>query len=441
MIRKFAAMSLITFSSALLHATQITVNVVNPVKNPPVLYLPDGKSLPIELDAQGQGQISFNLPQAGYVKVGYNYTTRLFWVDATSTLNLSFHGDSFYKDIQIQGDHLKINKYLNGEKLPCISINDTELPEDRFLQKADSLLQSNLAYVKKLNLPESFKQTEAKRLVYYTYQALPSYQTFHRRICQMPDFNASDAYWNKLKEATAFDGQLLSMEDYQSYLLEAVGQLSRHAYPELKKMDRLTAFLTHHVQDAKITEYLVYRQVYSYVKRNGLDDAESYLKAFDTYVKDNQMKGRFQQLCDQINSLNPGAFSVDFNATNLKGETVSLKELKGNYVFIDIWATWCVPCRKELPFMKKLEEKYHDAPIRFVSISCDTNRKAWEKKVTQDQLKGIQLIFSDDSFMKKYMVQGIPRFILLDQEGRILSAEMTRPSDPTTTKALDELLK
>ena len=441
-LKKIAAWSFLSLSFTLLHATDITVNVSQPLQQTtPVLYLPNGKSLPIELDANGQGKIAFSFKEAGYVKVGYHYVTRLFWVDPTSSLQLSFNGNSFYQEIQIGGDHQKINEYLNGEKLPFATINDTELSEAAFLQKSDSLLQSNLERVKKLNLPADFKEREAERVVYYTYQSLPAYPTFHRRICKDPAFKPSAAYWNKLKEVTRLDGHLLNLEDYQTYLIEAVRELSKNEYPEQKKIERLTAYLSQHVSEPKIAEYLVFKHVYSHVKNHGLNEVEAYLQAFDTYVKDPQMKGRFQQLCDQMNSLNPGAFSADFNATNLKGEKVSLKDLKGKYIFIDIWATWCVPCRKELPFMKKLEERYKDKDIHFVSISCDTNRKAWEKKVTQDQLQGIQLHFSDDSFLKKYMVQGIPRFILLDQQGRILSAEMTRPSDPATTQVLDDLLK
>ena len=120
--------------------------------------------------------------------------------------------------------------------------------------------------------------------------------------------------------------------------------------------------------------------------------------------------------------------------------TVSSEDLKGKVVLINIFATWCGPCQREIPHLQKLEEKYHGKDIYFVSISCDNNKKAWENRVRAG-LKGIQLHFvNGDTFMNDYMIKGIPRFILLDKEGKIISVDMSRPSDPKTIAKLDELL-
>ena len=90
---------------------------------------------------------------------------------------------------------------------------------------------------------------------------------------------------------------------------------------------------------------------------------------------------------------------------------------------------------------KELEEKYAGKDIHFVSLSCDKNKKAWENMVTKDQLKGIQLhMGTDRTFMDAYLINGIPRFILLDRDGKIISANMTRPSDPKTAEKFNELL-
>ena len=120
--------------------------------------------------------------------------------------------------------------------------------------------------------------------------------------------------------------------------------------------------------------------------------------------------------------------------------TVNSEDLKGKVVLINIFATWCGPCQREIPHLQKLEEKYHGKDIYFVSISCDKNRKVWENRVRAG-LKGIQLHFvNGDTFMNDYMIKGIPRFILLDKEGKIISVDMSRPSDPKTIAKLDELL-
>ena len=61
----------------------------------------------------------------------------------------------------------------------------------------------------------------------------------------------------------------------------------------------------------------------------------------------------------------------NFNLPNQNGETISLSDLKGKYVYIDVWATWCGPCIAEIPSLKKVEKLYHNKNIEFVSISID----------------------------------------------------------------------
>lgn len=134
-----------------------------------------------------------------------------------------------------------------------------------------------------------------------------------------------------------------------------------------------------------------------------------------------------------------GQQSAPFDYENHKGGKTSLADLKGKYVYIDMWATWCGPCKKEIPFLKSVEEKYHDKNIEFVSISVDKNKEAWTKMVSEKELGGIQLHSGDDrEFSKAYEVTGIPRFILLDPNGNIVDADAPRPSSPKLIEVFTE---
>ena len=135
-----------------------------------------------------------------------------------------------------------------------------------------------------------------------------------------------------------------------------------------------------------------------------------------------------------------------FDYLNHKGGTTKLDELKGKYVYIDVWATWCGPCRAEIPSLKKIEEKYHGKNIEFVSISVDVQKdfEKWKKFVTDKQLGGIQLFADKDwnsDFIKSFGINSIPRFILIDPKGNVVSADAARPSDPKLQEELDTLLK
>ncbi|WGH74139.1 TlpA disulfide reductase family protein [Tenacibaculum tangerinum] len=127
---------------------------------------------------------------------------------------------------------------------------------------------------------------------------------------------------------------------------------------------------------------------------------------------------------------------------NNAGGTTSLDDLKGKYVYIDLWATWCQPCKNEIPFLKKVEKQYHDKNIEFVSISVDKQRdyQTWKQMIVDKELSGVQLYAKEDrTFMDAYRVSGIPRFILLDPEGNIVDANAPRPSDPKLIELFQSL--
>ncbi|NDI97972.1 TlpA family protein disulfide reductase [Flavobacterium sp. LaA7.5] len=138
--------------------------------------------------------------------------------------------------------------------------------------------------------------------------------------------------------------------------------------------------------------------------------------------------------------------SPQFTYENHNGGTTALSDLKGKYVYIDVWATWCAPCRKEIPHLQELEEKYKDKNIAFVSISIDKQKdhEKWEQMVKENSLGGIQLIADKDwesDFIQAYDVISIPRFILVDPKGNVVKANAPRPSEPAITELLDNLLK
>ena len=138
--------------------------------------------------------------------------------------------------------------------------------------------------------------------------------------------------------------------------------------------------------------------------------------------------------------LKPGSPALKFRYKDIKGNWVELKDFKGKYVYIDIWATWCGPCKAEIPHLQQLEKEMKGKKIVFVSISCDENKAEWEKYVKKQCLGGVQLYMGKGKDMKNfYQIEAIPRFILLDKKGNIVDAYMTRPSDEKTKKTLIKL--
>lgn len=134
-----------------------------------------------------------------------------------------------------------------------------------------------------------------------------------------------------------------------------------------------------------------------------------------------------------------------FTYASVKGKKVSLASLRGKYVYIDIWATWCGPCKKEIPYLMEIEKSYKGRKIHFVSLSVDSpkDKEKWKKYVSDNHLEGLQLIADnaiESDFIKKFNIAAIPRFILISPDGKIISADAKRPSDPALKAQLDSLL-
>ena len=127
------------------------------------------------------------------------------------------------------------------------------------------------------------------------------------------------------------------------------------------------------------------------------------------------------------------------------GKKVSIQSLRGKYTYIDIWATWCGPCCKEIPFVEKLVEQMKDnSRLQFVSFSVDADREAWKAKLEKDHPAWTQFILDEQNnqiFSDALGITGIPRFVVLGPDGTIVNQEAPRPSDPGIVDYLTELTK
>ena len=142
--------------------------------------------------------------------------------------------------------------------------------------------------------------------------------------------------------------------------------------------------------------------------------------------------------------LKKGAPSPSFSYPDTEGNLVSLEDLKGKYVYVDVWATWCGPCKQEIPFLKEMDATYKDTNLAIVSLSIDQmkHKDKWLQMIKDEQLTGIHVLADNDwnsEFVQAYSITGIPRFILIDTEGNIISANAPRPSDPALKEMLSTL--
>lgn len=124
---------------------------------------------------------------------------------------------------------------------------------------------------------------------------------------------------------------------------------------------------------------------------------------------------------EKLNSILTGKKAPDFSLPDRNGKNYTLQGLlEGNqYLLLDFWASWCAPCRKGIPAMKEYAEKYAGKGLKVIGISLDSNRKAWEKALEEEQMPWLNLL--DNGKLKTlFHINGIPAVFLIDSKGIVL---------------------
>lgn len=134
-------------------------------------------------------------------------------------------------------------------------------------------------------------------------------------------------------------------------------------------------------------------------------------------------------------------FPENVTLTDVDGNKVDFSSFKGRYVYIDLWASWCVPCCREVPQLQQLEKELDNKDVVFLSISIDKKEEAWKAKMKALNMHGNQLLNSDNSLCEMLNVTGIPFFLIYDKEGKLYMYDAPRPGNVDKTKSLLESLK
>lgn len=161
-------------------------------------------------------------------------------------------------------------------------------------------------------------------------------------------------------------------------------------------------------------------------RKLSLDSAQLFYNSFTPEVKNSVAGKNINADILARKASAPGSMAPVFIKTDIDGKSIDLASFRNkNYVLLDFWASWCVPCREEGPRLKQIYNRYHNRGLEVISISWDSKEKDWKDAIKQDStdmyhhVPGNMFLPGDVSMRGKYSIAGIPTFILIDKEGRI----------------------
>ena len=139
--------------------------------------------------------------------------------------------------------------------------------------------------------------------------------------------------------------------------------------------------------------------------------------------------------------LQPGQPAPEFTLDDLDGQPVSLSQFKGQVVLLDFWASWCVPCIGDLPFLREAKKKMDGWPVVFLNISIDGDEDDWREAIDKHKIEGVHVrAGSASEVAKSYQVMGVPSYYLVDLQGLIVEHEGFRGNADELVAIIEESL-
>ena len=401
----------------------------------------------IPVDEKGNFSGSFKVLEPGlyFIKQGKAYSN--IFLTNSYDLNVNIDTKEFSKSMEFKGEGTDFNQYLkNKSNLKASLVGDAKtffvVSIDSFLARIENYSAKMKQQLEGTKLVKEDRDL-AQKLIEYDYLLIRNnYQKFYVYHTKTEPF-IPENYLDPIRNLDMNDAQAYNNSMDYRYLIVDKWRISE---ADAKKKNAnhsiidFTAAFADKIQYEPVRDQIV-RMLFNQVDARNPNYELNYQK-IKPMIKVGKSKEELEKRLATAQTNRTGMSLASFDYENHKGGKTSLASLKGKYVYIDIWATWCGPCVREFPELTKLIDDYKsNQQIEFVCISIDSKEDyaKWRSFVTEKKVGGLQLIADKGlaaDFMKFLNVSLIPRNVLIDPQGNIISSAGLRPSDKATRETL-----
>lgn len=359
-------------------------------------------------------------------------------------------------DIQFSGDNIQENQYLLIHSDFKKTLPDNNYAafytqnESDFIKGVEERTQELVRHsqdYQKINgvFDSDFSDLLALDITFESALIKMNYPEYYQFFLPDSTLVLSETYDSFLQNIDTDDSDQLSVPNYHEFLpvfldftarRDTSSQQVSYNLKKYKKIDPLFS-------DNEVRSVL-YLQLAEDMISTSIDD---FNEIYDDFVKKNiqpefKVKNLLQGFENKKHLLR-GQKAPDGIFHTLDARDVSFNDFRGKVLYVDVWATWCGPCIREIPYLEKKQEQYRQRDVVFISISVDEEKGPWEYMVKDKKLKGQQWYAPgawQSSLAQDYRITGIPRFIIIDREGHIFNAYAPRPSFDEFDQVMEDVL-
>ena len=351
-----------------------------------------------------------------------------------------------YVDYKEKKSNIANSFWQNPPKIYALPISDYKTRIDSLNNVYQELFQEYQSTTK-----SDWIAVEAATLKYNYLESFMIYPIYFK-LNTGKDANLGSDFYDYEKEIEFNNPLLLASEKYKTFLLDYFRIKAREKMKVETRLETSSDFkflleeqlalMDEWIENSEVKTFFVFKSIADHIKRFGGEDIANIYKGFlkNKEVKD-IYKAKITDLFESSKLLMTGKPAPDFELESLDGDKVQFRDLIGKSMYIDIWATWCIPCLKEAGPFEELSTQFEN--IQFISISMDTDKDSWIKKVKKtdsNTVKHFNAVGAFESdFSKIYKVQALPRFILIDKTGNIVDANALKPSSKRISNLLRRL--
>jgi len=419
----------------------ISGSISNPLSETASILTDDRSSVYTDtLDSSSAFEIAFDLESPSYMSFKHGNETTAMYVKPGDKIQISIDPNEFDETINYigsNGSNFLAQKYLLEETTDRKAL--FSLTEVEFLKQV-SEAEKGMLDLLDFMVDEDFKADQEKSIWFQWASTKLSYKGYYEYLTEST-IELSDTFFDFVGELDLNDTSLLDDEESYSFLQTYIS--TQVSSEDENLMLASLHFIASNFSNQATKDQLSYDMLKEFIKNESLENIDLILAEFNTIHSDTNMYQELADLAMEMSKFNADQPAMDFTYPDINGNEVSLSDFEGSYVYVDVWATWCGPCKREIPHLVQLEKDYHDKNIVFLSVSVDEDKdhEAWLNMLEEKEMGGVQLFASGWSkITKDYKINGIPRFMLFDTEGNIVNVRTSRPSNPETRDLFDQLL-